>query len=242
MTVSLSGLRVVLTRPDGASPDVLDALRVAGADAVNVPLIVIGPPSDGGRALQQALVDPSVYEWIIVTSANGARALRERVGSDRALPKLAALGAATATALGMTVSFMPTKASAHGLADEFDRGTGRVLVIGAQEPSADMAALLQQKGWTVDVVAGYATSSNLLDQQDRRQVMAADVVVFASGSAARSFAEQRLAGPMSVFVALGESTKRVMDELGLHAHAVAQSPSADDVVAAVGEATGRTSP
>jgi uroporphyrinogen-III synthase len=101
---------------------------------------------------------------------------------------------------------------------------------------------LQPKGWTVDVVAGYATAAELLDQQDRRQLMSADVVVFASGSAVRSFAQQRLTGPSTTFVALGESTKSVMDELGLYASAVASSPAGRDVVVAVGEATGRTSP
>ena len=241
MSALLGGLRIVLTRPEDASTELFDALEAAGAQVDNVPLIAIGPPSDGGHALQSALVDPLVYEWIVVTSANGARVLREATGG-RTLPKVAALGAATAAAFGGTVSFIPSKANALSLAEEFDSGTGRVLVVGAEEPSADMAALLHPKGWNVDIVAGYATSSVMLEQQDRRQVMGADVVVFASGSAARSFAEQRLTGPHSVFVALGESTRRVMDDLGIRVSAVAQSPSASDVVTAVGEATGRTSP
>ncbi len=241
MSALLGGLRIVLTRPEDASTELFDALEAAGAQVDNVPLIAIGPPSDGGHALQSALVDPLVYEWIVVTSANGARVLREAT-DGRALPKVAVLGAATAAAFGGPVSFVPSKANALSLAEEFDSGTGRVLVVAAEEPSADMAALLHPKGWNVEVVAGYATSSVMLEQQDRRQVMGADVVVFASGSAACSFAEQRLTGPRTVFVALGESTRRVMDDLGIRVSAVAQSPSASDVVAAVGEATGRTSP
>ncbi|NCZ91876.1 MAG: uroporphyrinogen-III synthase [Actinobacteria bacterium] len=239
---SLHGIRVVLTRPEDASTEILDVLRDAGAEATNIPLIAIGPPSDGGEALRSALVDPLVYEWIIVTSANGARALRDAVADDQRLPKLAAVGSATGAALGRPVSFTPSRATARCLAEEFENGSGRVLVIGAEEPSADLVALLQPKGWTVDVVAAYATTAELLDQQDRRQLMSADVVVFASGSAVRSFAQQRLTGPSTTFVALGESTKSVMDELGLHASAVASSPAGRDVVVAVGEATGRTSP
>ncbi|NBS27902.1 MAG: uroporphyrinogen-III synthase [Actinobacteria bacterium] len=239
---SLHGIRVVLTRPEDASTEILDVLRDAGADATNIPLIAIGPPSDGGEALRTALVDPLVYEWILVTSANGARALRDAVADDQRLPKLAVVGSATGAALGRAVSFTPSRATARCLADEFDAGTGRVLVVRAEEPSVDLAALLQPKGWIVDVVAGYATTAELLDQQDRRQVMSADVVVFASGSAARSFAQQRLSGPNTTFVALGESTKSVMDELGLRVSAVASSPAGHDVVVAVGEAMGRTSP
>lgn len=239
---SLHGIRVVLTRPEDASTEIMDALRGAGADVVNIPLITIGPPHDGGGALRAALADPMVYDWIVVTSANGARALRSVVSDDRLLPKLAAIGSATGAALGRPVSFTPSRATARCLAEEFENGSGRVLVIGAEEPSADLAMLLQPKGWTVDVVAGYATTAELLDQQDRRQLMSADVVVFASGSAVRSFAQQRLTGPSTTFVALGESTKSVMDEVGLHASAVASSPAGRDVVVAVGEATGRTSP
>ncbi|MFM9138400.1 MAG: hypothetical protein ACKOQZ_09785, partial [Actinomycetota bacterium] len=77
---------------------------------------------------------------------------------------------------------------------------------------------------------------------DRRVVMGADVVVFASGSAVRSFVEQRLHGPSSRFVALGPSTRHAMVDAGLSVAAMANSPSPRDVVVAVGEAMGRTSP
>lgn len=238
----LRDLRVVLTRPEGSSSEIGDALREAGAVVENIPLISIGPPHDGGHALRAALEDVSQYEWIVVTSANGAHAIGELVSGEQQLPKIAAVGDATAHALGRRVSFKPTRPTARHLAAEFERGLGRILVVSAEEPSADLAALLQPKGWSVDVVAAYATVPELLDQLDRRRVMSADVVVFASGSAVRSFASQRLSGPRTVFVALGESTKSVMDEVGLLVGATASSPAGRDVVVAVGEVTGRTSP
>lgn len=242
MSALLTGVRIVLTRPSDASTEILDGLQLAGADVVNIPLIAIAPPLDGGAACRAALSDLSRYEWIVVTSANGARAVRDVVPDDQPLPKVAAVGAATATALGRSVAFTPSRASASCLAEEFERGTGRVLVVGAQEPSGDLAAMLQPKGWQVDLVAAYATVTELLDQQDRRQVMSADVVVFASGSAVRSFVDQRLSGPHSVFVALGESTKSAMIDAGLVVGAVAASPAVLDVIAAVGEVSGRTTP
>lgn len=238
----LHDLRVVLTRPEGSSVEMLEALRAAGADVEWVPLIAFGPPSDGGHALRAALSARAKYEWIVVTSAQGARSIRDVVDDGEQLPKLAAVGQATAEALGRVASFVPSRATAVHLANEFAVGTGNILVVGAEEPSADLAALLQPKGWAVDVVAGYQTSFVMLDQQDRRRVMAADAVVFASGSAARSFAHQRLSGPNAVFVALGESTRHVMSDVGLPVGAVASSPAAQDVVTAVGEATGRTAP
>ena len=242
MTTTLNGVRVVLTRPEGSSTEMLDALAAAGANVTNVALIRVGPPTDGGVALKHALDSLSDFEWVIVTSANGAHALRSALGQLHAAPKVAAVGSATADAVGRAVDFVPSRSTAQGLADEFPRGAGRVLVVGAQEPSIDFSAELAPKGWSVDVVPAYATTSDLVDQQDRRDVIGADVVVFASGSAVRSFVEQRLNGPSSRLVALGPSTRRVMVDAGLTVAATANSPSPRDVVVAVGEAMGRTSP
>ena len=242
MSPTLSGVRVVLTRPEGSSTELFDALLAAGSDVTNVALIRIGPPADGGVALKRGLGSLSDFEWVIVTSAHGAQAIRSTLDHSHPAPKVAAVGAATADVVGRSVDFMPSRSTAQGLADEFPRGSGRVLVVGAQESSIDFSAELAPKGWSVDVVAAYATTSELVDQQDRRSVMGADVVVFASGSAVRSFAEQRLNGPSSRLVALGPSTRRVMVDAGLTVAAMANSPSPRDVVVAVGEAMGRTSP
>ena len=242
MSPTLSGVRVVLTRPEGSSTELFDALVAAGADVTNVALIRIAPPTDGGVALEHALGSLKDFEWVIVTSAHGAQAIRSTLDQLHPAPKLAAVGTATADAIGHAVDFVPSRNTAQGLADEFPRGSGRVLVVGAQEPSIDFSVELGPKGWSVDVVAAYATTSSLVDQQDRRSVMGADVVVFASGSAARYFVEQRLNGPSSRLVALGPSTRRVMVDAGLTVAAMANSPSPRDVVVAVGEAMGRTSP
>lgn len=242
MTVTLSGVRVVLTRPEGSSTELFDALVEAGADVTNVALIRIGPPTDGGAALTRAADSMSDVEWVIVTSAHGAQSIRSALHQSHSVPKIAAVGAATAEAVGRPIDFVPSRATAHCLATEFPHGSGRVLVVGAQEPSIDFASELGAKGWVVEVVAGYATTSELVDQQDRRVVMGADVVVFASGSAVRSFVEQRLHGPSSRFVALGPSTRHAMVDAGLTVAAMANSPSPRDVVVAVGEAMGRTSP
>lgn len=242
MSPTLSGVRVVLTRPEGSSTELFDALLAAGADVTNVALIRIGPPADEGVALKRALGSLSDFEWVIVTSAHGAQAIRSTLDHSHTAPKVAAVGTTTADVVGRSVDFMPSRSTAQGLADEFPRGSGRVLVVGAQESSIDFSAELAPKGWSVDVVAAYATTSELVDQQDRRSVMGADVVVFASGSAVRSFVEQRLNGPSSRLVALGPSTRRVMVDAGLTVAAMANSPSPRDVVIAVGEAMGRTSP
>src|SRR5688572_18666306 len=94
--LSLAGRTVVVTRP---APGTL-AQRLAEARAIveHVPLIVIGPPRDGGLALRSKLARLSAIEWLVVTSANGAAVVGDAAAQTPSV-RLAAVGKATATAL-----------------------------------------------------------------------------------------------------------------------------------------------
>ena len=63
--------RVVVTRPAGREGGLLDALRLEGHDAIHIPLVAIEPLGD-------APVDVGEYDWVVLTSATGARELRRR--------------------------------------------------------------------------------------------------------------------------------------------------------------------
>ena len=63
----LAGRRVVVTRASEQAGDLVERLVVLGAQPVEVPLIEIIDPPDGGAALRDA-VDGAV-DWIVVTSA-----------------------------------------------------------------------------------------------------------------------------------------------------------------------------
>ncbi|HEY8059726.1 MAG TPA: uroporphyrinogen-III C-methyltransferase, partial [Acidimicrobiales bacterium] len=68
----LFGQTVVVTRPEGQATVLAEQLRGAGADAVILPVIEIEDPADGGAALSAALEEVGGYDWLVVTSANGA--------------------------------------------------------------------------------------------------------------------------------------------------------------------------
>jgi uroporphyrinogen III methyltransferase/synthase len=100
----LFGRRIVLTRPRGESSGSADASEALGAEVLTAPTVEIRPVADTGL-LDRALDRLDEFDWLVFTSANGVRALLERLrarGQDlRALGHLglAAIGSATAEAL-----------------------------------------------------------------------------------------------------------------------------------------------
>src|SRR5690242_15967022 len=115
-TRPLEGKRIVITRPEAQAGGVVAGLRALGAEPIVCPAIAIAPPADFG-ALDAAIARLGAYDRLIVTSANGVRALLERVdalGADAAPLReiwIGAIGPATAGALaerGLRASFVPT--------------------------------------------------------------------------------------------------------------------------------------
>src|SRR5262245_1635999 len=78
---ALAGRTVVVTRPTVGTlgPRLADR----GAAVEHVPLIAIGPPSDGGVALDAALAALGSFDWLGVTSSKGA----DRVGAAARAPR-----------------------------------------------------------------------------------------------------------------------------------------------------------
>jgi uroporphyrinogen-III synthase len=119
-------MRVVVTRPAAQAESLIAALRAAGFDVVRCPLIETEPLGDGA-------IDAAGYDWVIVTSANGAHELGRR--GVRPLPPIAAVGDATAAALaeeGLDARFIPAVTSQEGVLDEFPQPVGRALFVGAE--------------------------------------------------------------------------------------------------------------
>ena len=240
--LALAGRTIVLTRP---SPGTLaERLTNAGASVEHVPLIAIGPPADGGAALQAALADLGRFDWLVVTSANGAAEVGEAVAGAPHL-RLAAVGMATAAELelrsGRPVDLVPTEANSAGLLADFP-GSRRLRVLLAQADRAgdELATGLRSAGHDVVAVEAYATS--LVPPKGRRlEVLGgADVVVLASGSAVEAWASSagtatpgQLSAGRAAVVTIGRRTAEVAAGHGLAVAAVAAAPSDDAVVAAV---------
>ena len=206
-------MKVVVTRPRDQAGPLVKRLEELGHDVVECPLIEIEPLSGA--------VEVEGYDWVIVTSPNGARELVQRASGE--LPKVAAVGPGTAETLrdlGVEPAFVPRVSSQDGLLAEFPRPAGRVLFAAAQgarrRPIEELGA---------DFVALYTT--RLVTPA---QLPEGDLVVLASGSAARSFAELDVDIPA---VTIGPETSEAARAAGLRVLAEAETHDLDGLVGAV---------
>ena len=85
----LIGRTVVVTRATDQAGSLSTALAAHGAKVVELPVVSIEESADGGEALSAALARADRYDWIVVTSPNGARRVADRL----ARPTMARLAA-----------------------------------------------------------------------------------------------------------------------------------------------------
>ncbi len=224
----LAGRRIAITRPEVG---VLGArLTELGATVVHVPLIEITDPLDGGMQLRRALARLDAFDWLVVTSANGA----VRVGPvARSHPRvrLAAVGPASAAALAAAaaraVDLVPARPQAEGLLDEFPRQRARVLVAQADRARTVLADGLAMMGHAVESVVAYRTAIRIPSAEEVQALSGVDAVILASGSAAQGWAQAVGAAASAVVVAIGPVTAREAATRGVTVAHVAPSPDAD---------------
>jgi len=208
-------VRVLVTRPLGHEAELVSRLEALGHEAIVCPLVAIEPLGDEP-------VDVSGYDWVVVTSANGARELRRRM---RGTPsRVAAIGAATAAAFG-GADLVPAVSTQEGLLSELPRPAGRVLFAGAEGARRLLADELG-----ADVFPLYRTHELVPDD-----IPEADVVVLASASAARAFGRVGAAIPA---VSIGPETTTAARSAGVEIVAEAATHDLAGLVAAIVSAAG----
>ena len=232
-STSLAGRTVVLTRPLQQSIQLERELIALGAHVVQMPLIAIALPLDKGEALNTSLANLQRYDWLVVTSANGAGQVAGALSQMSVRPKLAAVGKTTADALGVQVDFVPTIARGDELVAQFPQGSGRVLLAQAQDVDGAVADGLRARGYVVDAVAAYSTEAVAPSNDDMELALRADAVVFYSGSAVRSWCAAFGATSPKAVIAIGKPTEAVAHASALRNVAVASEPTTDAVVAAL---------
>ena len=167
-TGALAGRRILVTRARHQAGQLSEKLRALGAGVIEIPTIEIVPP-ESYAAFDRALGNLSQYQWLIVTSGNGAQALGGRmrelgIGAD-AFPelKIAAVGPGTAKALedlGLIVAVTPPEYVAESLVEALGyevRGQ-RVLLARAAVARDVIPHVLGARGATVDAVDAYRTA------------------------------------------------------------------------------------
>jgi uroporphyrinogen III methyltransferase/synthase len=202
--------RIVVTRAREQAGELVGLLEDVGYEVVVCPLIDVTPLGDEP-------IDVSSYDWVVITSANGALELRRRMrGRPR---RVAAIGRATAAAFG-EVDLIPETATQEGLLAELPRPAGRVLFAGAEG-----ARQLIVRALDADFLPLYRT------REVRPPALpAGDLAVLASPSAARALAVLELRLPV---VSIGPETTRAAEAVGLTVLAEAASHDTPGLVAAV---------
>lgn len=238
----LVGCTVVVTRAAEQAGPLVAMLQEAGAEVVEVPLIRTVPPDDGGAALRSALADLGRYAWVIVTSPNGAVAVRDHLRKRPVgHPLVAAVGPATAATLDRVVDLIPDRHLAEGLLEVFPDAPadgGRVLLPQADRARPALADGLRARGWEVDAVVAYRTVPVEPAPEVRQAVSVADALLLASGSAAESWARSFGTWTPPVVVTIGPITSAAARRLGLKVHAEATDHSLGGLVNALSAAIG----
>lgn len=206
--------RVVVTRAERQSRGLAVRLEALGCDVVLCPLIAIEPLGD-------ASIDVTSYDWVVVTSPNGAAELARRLTAPPR--RLAAIGPGTTEELkahGLEPDLVPHVSTQEGLLAELPRPAGHVLLAAAEGARPLLADELG-----ADFLPLYRT----LELQPR-QPPVGDLVVLASPSAARAFAA---AGARIPAVVIGPQTAAAARAHGIDVAAEAETHDVDGLVAAV---------
>lgn len=206
---SLTGRRVLVTRPRDQAAELTDALARRGALPILLPTIEIRPVTDLAP-LDRAIQEIGSFDWLAFTSANAVAVFFDRLAARRAaLPpglRVAAVGSGTARVLGargVAVNFVPSRFTGAQLGRELEPVSGRrVLVPRAARGREDLGAELRRRGARVDDVAVYDTLPAAPDPDGLRELWrGVDVVTFTSGSTVENY-----------FTLLGERAARLLDD------------------------------
>ncbi len=207
-------LRVIVTRPSDQAGPLAQRISELGHEPVLCPLIRIEPLGDEP-------IDVGAYDWVVVTSTNGARELARRLRGK--LRRVAAIGPGTAAALaerGIDTDLVPRDSTQEGLLAELPQPPGRVLFAAAEgarrlladQLDADFAPLYR----TVPTPPGAPPDG--------------DLVVLASPSAARVWGGLDTKLPA---VSIGPETTRAAGKAGVTVVAEAARHDLDGLVEAL---------
>jgi uroporphyrinogen-III synthase len=200
-------MRVVVTRRE-----LVPRLEALGHEVVLCELIRIEPLGDEP-------VDASAYDWLLVTSPNGARELARRGVTAN---KIAAIGPSTAAALrelGLRVDLVAETYSQEGLRDALPPGESALLAAaeGARQGVLDAEFLPVYR--TVELTPAAPEG---------------DVALLPSASNARALAATGARLPV---IAIGPQTAAEAQSVGFEVVATAHPHTLDGLVEALGSAS-----
>ena len=247
-TKPLFGWRILVPRTKEQAESLSQRLHGYGAVSEGVPTISVEPPRNPQQMDKaiRGLVEGR-YEWIVFTSVNAVRAVREKFeeyGLDaRAFSglKIAAVGDKTAEAIetwGIRPDRIPTgEQSARGLLEDWPPyddvldPINRVFLPRADIATEQLVAGLIELGWEVDDVTAYRTVRAAPPPAPTREAIKTgkfDAVVFTSSSTVRNLVG--IAGKphaSTIIACIGPATAKTAEEHGLRVDVMAEKPSVE---------------
>ncbi|GLW65832.1 bifunctional uroporphyrinogen-III C-methyltransferase/uroporphyrinogen-III synthase [Actinomadura rubrobrunea] len=255
-TKPLFGWRVLVPRTKEQAASLSEQLREYGAVPEEVPTISVEPPRTP-QQMERAVkgLVTGRYEWVVFTSTNAVRAIREKFaayGLDaRAFAglKVAAVGEQTAKALvefGVQPDLVPTgQQSGEGLVkvwppyDQDLDPINRVLLPRADIATDTLIAGLTELGWECEDVTAYRTVRAAPPPAPIREAIKGggfDAVLFTSSSTVKNLIG--IAGKphnVTVIACIGPQTAKTAEEYGLRVDVMAPKPSVSALAEALAE-------
>ncbi len=251
----LAGKRIVVGRAAKQASALSALLRKQGASVIEIPFIEIKPPKSY-RRLDEALKQLGRYDWLILTSVNGAEVFFSRLQKIKSANlsglRVAAIGPATRAAIeqeGLRVDVMPRQYVAESAVRALrSKVKGkRVLLVRASIARDVIPRELRKAGARVEVVDAYQTilprSSEskirtLLNEAKRRP----HAITFTSSSTVRNFV--KMVGKTSLhgilLASIGPVTSATLRECGLKSGVQAKEYTMQGLVAALRKAFTKT--
>ena len=240
-------MRVLLTRPRADAEPLAEKLERRGYEAVRMPLLEI-------RCLAGAKLDLAGAQAVLLTSANGARALAQATG-ERSIA-LYAVGDATARE-AIDQGFVTVNGAAGDVAGlvktvsgALDAGGGRLVHVGARYVAGDLAVALRERGFEVDRAALYeAVVREQIDPSVEAELRGRTIeaVLFFSPRTALSFVNlirhahlEDACGNVTA-ICLSEAVANEIGAIAWHGVAVARHPDQASMLAALDKAAGSRS-
>jgi uroporphyrinogen III methyltransferase/synthase len=252
----LYGWKVLVPRTKEQAGAMSGRLSSYGAVPVEVPTIAVEPPrtpTQMERAIKGLVTGR--YEWIVFTSTNAVRAVREKFeefGLDaRAFAgvKIACVGDATAEAVrafGIKPELLPSgEQSSEGLLADFPPyddildPIDRVLLPRADIATETLAAGLRRLGWEIDDVTAYRTVRAAPPAAEIRDAIKSggfQAVCFTSSSTVRNLVG--IAGKphaRTVVACIGPQTAATAKEFGLRVDVQPETPNVPALIDALAE-------
>jgi uroporphyrinogen III methyltransferase/synthase len=247
---TLDGRRLLVTRRPEQSGELVARLIERGARVVELPTLAIVPPEDCG-AFDAAVRGLDAYDWLVLTSANTAAAVRDRLAASGivraagARPRGASVGPVTTAAAREALPWLRVVLEpeadyrAEGLARAFEAHdvAGRRLLVPLSDRARDtLAVALRARGAVVDAPLAYRTVAppGLRERFEAALATGLDLLLFASPSAVdnlRAAAPELLAGlPAAV---IGPVTEEAARAAGLEVLVVAAPSTVEGLLAAL---------